>query len=260
MNFVLPPKSAVGYLDPEIAGEGQQVTLSDGENVSWTPPPQKLVMPDWSQIKSIAKYFGRKGGPVYPAWLFHPTEPDKLVQNAAEAEVLGVCYRKATEDEKARYGHESVWDWKADSKWRPRPQRTRQFDPQNMETGKIYQPAPHNPVGAQERLIESLIPAVAAAVAQSLKATGPAAPASVDKGQWDAFLQFQAWQKTKEAVEVLTANDADDGASETVSAPANALSAMPNKEALIAEASDKGVKVDKRWSLDRIMLEIEKAA
>lgn len=245
MSFVLPPKSSVGYLDPEIAGEGEKAQLSDGENMSWTPPPEKLVMPDWSQIKSIRQYFGRKGGPVYPAWLFHPTEPDTLVKNAAEAAALGVMYRKATQEERERYGHESVWDWETDSKWRPRPQRAPKFDPMNMGTGKIYQAAPHNPVGAQERLIESLIPAVAAAVAQSLKATGPSAPATIDPKQWEAFLAFQAFQKTTAAVNAL-ADEAD----------AEEATAADDHSLWVGEAERLGMKIDKRWSTERLKSEV----
>lgn len=258
MNFVLPPKSQVGYLAPEIAGEGDPVVLSDGENMNWTPPPEKLVMPDWSQIKSIRHYFGRKGGPVYPAWLFHPTEPDRLVKNAAEADALGVCYRKATADEKMRYGHDSVWDWQDGSLWRPKPQRGRQFDPNKMETGKIYQPAQQSPAMANNALLESLIPAVAAAVAQSLKITGPAAPATIDPKQWEAFLAFQAFQKTAEAVDEIKQDQAYAERDED-ELTGNALNA-PDRETVIAEAERAGIKVDKRWSVDRILTEIGKAA
>src|SRR6185312_6341739 len=111
MVFVLPPKSQVGVIDPEIAGEGVKVIYSDGEQGMWTPPPPRPVMPDWSGIKSIARYFNRTGHAVWPAWLYHPTEEPRLLKNADEAAELGVCYREATMDEKGRYGRSHVWDW-----------------------------------------------------------------------------------------------------------------------------------------------------
>lgn len=271
MNFVLPSKSQVGYLDPEISGEGQKVILSDGEQVSWTPPPARPVMPDWSQIKSIARYFGRTGHQVYPAWLYHPTEDARLVKNADEAGELGVCYREATQDERGRYGLKAVWDWREDCQWRPQPYPgTMKFDPLKPGQGKTFQPAQQNPATAQHQLLEALIPAVAAAVAQSLKSTGPGAPANIDAKQWEAFLQFQAFQKAAEAVDIVkqeTAQQHDGGGDGAPEPAANALNAgapapavEPDRAELLAEAESKGVKVDKRWSLATLQAEIEKAA
>lgn len=219
MNFVLPKKSEVGYLDPEIAGEGQKVILSDGDVVSWTPPPPRPVMPDWSQIKSIARYFGRSGHQVYPAWLYHPSDEPRLVKNAEDAGALGVCYREATADERGRYGLKAVWDWQDGCQWRPQPYAgTLKFDPLKPGQGKTFQPAQQNPALAQDRLLEALIPAVAAAVAQSLKgAGGPSAPAHIEPAQWEAFLQFQAFQKAAEAVDIVKSEVAlpDSGEAET---------------------------------------------
>src|SRR5262245_24120542 len=135
MTFELPPRSAVGYLDPEIAGEGQKVLLSDGEQVDFSPPPPKPVMPDWSQIKSIRKYFGRTKHAVYPAWLYHPTEPARVVKNADEAAVLGVCYRDATVDERGRYGITHTWDWKDGCLWRAIPYGPPKLDLNNLGQG-----------------------------------------------------------------------------------------------------------------------------
>lgn len=228
-GFELPPKAKVGYLDPEIAGEGQKVILSDGTVETWNAPPPKPVMPDWSQIKSIARYFNRQGYQVYPAWLYHPTEEPRLVKNADEAAELGVCYRKATIDEKGRYGVDSVWDWQDGSLWRQKPYEGRtKFDPLKPGTGKTFMPAPRNPASEQSQLLQELIPAVAAAVAKSLNANGPAAPANIDAKDWDAFLKFKAWQKSAEAVNIVgqeldaTANDPA-AATAATSATANAL-------------------------------------
>lgn len=259
-TFVLPPKKQVGYLDPEIAGEGQKVILSDGDQVSWTPPPPRPVMPDWSQIKSIARYFNRTGFQVYPAWLYHPTEEARIVKNADEAAELGVCYREATIDERGRYGLSAVWDWKEGSLWRAQPYGPPKFDPLRPGVGKTYQHTPPNPVVAQNAMIEALIPAVAAAVAQSLKASGPGAPANVDQKEWDEFLQFKAWQKSKDAVAIVADEIASAEQPDEAPAPANALNPVQERAVWEAEAERKGIKVDGRWSLDRLKSEVEKKA
>jgi hypothetical protein len=226
-------------------------------------------MPDWSQIKSIARYFGRTGHQVYPAWLYHPTEEPRLVKNAEEAGELGVCYREATVDERGRYGLKAVWDWQDDTKWRPQPYaNTLKFDPTRPGQGKTFMPAAQNPAVAQNAMIEALIPAVAAAVAQSLKgAGGPTAPANVDPAQWDEFLQFKAWQKTKEVVataveEEIAAENADhqDAGDDVAINALNALTPEQDRALWEQEAESRGIKVDRRWSLDRLKLEVNKAA
>lgn len=269
MAFELPPRSKVGYLDPEIAGEGQKVIMSDGDQVSWNPPPAKLVIPDISGIKSIAKYFGRTGTQVWPAWLYHPTEAPRIVKNADEAAQLGVCYREATIDERGRYGLKHVWDWQEDSQWRPQPHRDQKFDAASPGTGKNVVIGPANPAIAQNALLEALIPTVTAAVVAGLKSSGAApAPNAVDPAQWEAFLQFQAWQKTQAAVaavgERIEAEGSGDGAGEGSGASSgNALNALtPEQERAlwVTEAEAKGIKVDGRWSIERLRSEVEKAA
>lgn len=262
MSFVLPSRSQVGYLDPEIAGEGQKIVLDNGDQVSWTPPPEKPVMPDWSQIKSIRHYFGRTGHQVYPAWLYHPTEESKLVKNAEEARALGVMYRKTTDDESGRYGLKAVWDWDEGCKWRPQPYRTK-FDPAQPGIGKTVIHGTPNPVAAQSALIEALIPTVTAAVVTALKSSGnAAAPAAIDPAQWEAFLQFQAWQKTSEAVgkvvDEVASDDPEDGAEVPAGNALNALTPEQDRALWVQEAEAQGITVDKRWGIERLKAEVEK--
>jgi len=251
MGFVLPPRSQVGYLDPEIAGEGSKIILSDGEQVNWSPPPPKPVMPDWSGIKSIQKYFNRSGYVVWPAWLYHPTQEPRLVKNAHEAAELGICYREASFDEKGRYGRDHVWDWKDDCEWRPQPFGKAVFDPKNPGHGKTYVPSAPNPIVAQNQLLEALIPTVTAAVVTALKGgAGPAAPAHIDPAQWEEFLAFQAFKKTTQAVDALDEKS-----------PALNFGHGEDDRAMWEEAAKrKGIKVDGRWSLERLRAEVEKAA
>lgn len=263
----IPSKDKVGYLDPEIAGEGERVSedrrvlLSDGEEVVWTPPQVAPTIPDWSKIKSIAHYFGRTGYQTWPAWLYHPTEAPRVVRNAAEAAKFGVRYRKASSDERGRYGVTSVWDYADDSKWRSQPyEKDAKFDPAKPGTGKIVSFGAPNPAIAQNELVRALIPEVAAAVAQAMQSNGPAKPANIDQAEWDEFKAFMAFKKSTEVVAKL-----DDAAKvEDEAAPLNALGEpiAPDQERAIweEEAERRGVKIDGRWSIARLKAEVEKAA
>ena len=265
MGFELPPRSQVGYLDPEIAGEGEKVILSDGEQISWSPPPAKPVMPDWSGIKSIRKYFNRTGHQVWPAWVYHPTESPRLLRDANEAADLGICYRKATEDEGSRFGVKAVWDWKADCQWRPHPTGKAKFDPLNPGQGKTYVAAQVNPMHMQDQLVEKMLPLVAAAVVSAMKMEGTTGtpPKNVDKSRWDAFLQFEAWQRAQALVSDDGTDEGDEGAEVEQPASGGALKAVlsqsEEREVWAKEAEDLGIKVDGRWSIDRLKAEVEKS-
>src|SRR6185437_9711474 len=100
-----------------------------------------------------------------------------LVKDASESAKLGIVYRKATADEQQRYGAKDVWDWEEGCDWRPQPYSDAKFDPKNPGSGKTVVMGTPDPRIAQNDLVAALIPAVAAAVASSLKQTGPSAPA-----------------------------------------------------------------------------------
>lgn len=256
----LPSRSQVGKLDPEIAGEGQKIILSEGDQVSWMPPPPRPLIPDWSQIKQLAKYFNKTGHQTYPAWLYHPTEEPRIVKNADEAHQLGVFYRQATIEEKGRYGLQHVWDWEEGCLWRPQPYEVKKFDPRNLGHGKVYIPAV-NPATERNQLLEALIPAVAAAVAQSIGTNGPGKPAKIADSEWDEFLKFKAWQQAQSAVDAVVEEIQEpQGDLVEEAAPSNALNDDQELVLWRAEAERKGVKIDKRWGLTRIKAEIEKAA
>lgn len=246
----LPARSQVGVVSADILGEGEKVILSDGNQVVHrrkVPPP---VMPDWSKIESIAHYFGREGFAVFPAWLYHPTEPKRIVMNADQAMELGVCYREATMEERGRYNVQHVWDWTAETKWRPTPLVVEKFDPLNPGIGKTLVLARPDARTENNTLLAELIPAVAAAVAKSLQsAEGPQAPPDLDPARWAAFLEFEAWQKAQQAVEGMAA------------AGGGALTPTGEAERAAWEqrAEAKGIRVDRRWSLERLKAEVEKA-
>jgi hypothetical protein len=220
-------------------------------------------MPDWSGIKSIRHYFNRTGYRVYPAWLYHPTEQPRVVKDEHEAAELGVCYRDASIEEKGRYGLEHVWDWKDDSPWRPQPYAgTTKFDPNKAEQGKVYIATPQSQHSSNRELLNTVLPEVTAAVVAALKQGGSVAPDKVKSEQWDEFLAFQAWKKTQEAIDaIIPATAAVEEVVEKEAEVADTnLPPEQERELWLEEANRKGIKVDGRWSLERLRTEVEKAA
>jgi hypothetical protein len=249
MNFVIPPRSQVGHPDREILSEGQSVELSSGDEVRVDWPLVKSAFPDISDVKSVKKYFHRVGFTPFPCWLYHPEQSPKMVMSQDEALEFGVVYRKCSPDEQARYGRSAMYDWQDDSKWRPAPfPKDVKFNPHKEHAGKnIVWPEKGGAI-AQDALIEKLIPQVAASVAAALKLANPAAPANVSSNDWAAFQEFMAYKKAQEATREAVADVIEDNAPADEKAP------------WIAEAERLGVKIDKRWGLDKIKAEVEKAA
>src|SRR5579859_86820 len=241
----LPSASAVGYLSPEIAGEGTKIIMSDGEAVAYAPPPAKPNIPDWSEFKSIKKYFHRTGYQVYPCWLYHPSEQPIMVKNADEASKFGVTFREATRDEKSRYGVRFTWDYADDSPWRAHPYTEKPNH--HLERYSNVKAVVHRTATSaedQHKLVEAIIPQVAAAVAQALKMTVPNAPPQVSQGDWEEFQKFKAWRQAAETTEAVVAENSDEG----------------EKALWTAEAERVGVKVDRRWSVTRLIQEVDKAS
>jgi hypothetical protein len=174
---------------------------------------------------------------------------------------FGVCYREATIHEQGRYGRKHVWDWQEGCLWRPERYKVAAFDPLNPGQGKNYQASPPSQSASNSALLEALIPAVAAAVAKSMHGNSPAAPANIDPKDWDAFLQFKAWQKSAEASkEVVAALNEPDPTAGTNALTTSLDPDDDDRSAWEAEAERKGIQVDKRWGLKRLKAEVEKAA
>ena len=262
----VPPRSQVGRLSTDL-DEGMKVTLSDGEQVSWNPPPANPVIPDLSKVKQLAKYFNRGGFQPYPAWFYHPTEEPTICKTPEEAAEIGVGYREATEEERQRFGLRALWDWNDDSPWRPKPwPGTTRFNPNKPGPGKNYIPATQSHAQTQRDLADDLIPRVAAAVASALHGSGgPSKPAALDDAEWQEFIAFQAWKKTKEAVADLAHEERPSGMAGAVGVEDHpdvleAIALNDEHKAWSAEAERLGVKVDKRWGLERLKTEVAKAS
>jgi len=258
-------KSEIGYLDPEIANEGVGTfEYANGDDITWSPPAVRQSIPDYSTIVPIKKYFGRHGYQVWPCWLYHPDEPARIVRNQEEAMQYGVVYRKTTADEQMKFGLTAMFDWDEKTLWRPKPHaNTLKFDPSNPGTGKTYIATEVGALAAQNSLVQSLIPTVTAAVVAAMKSSGTAsAPPAVDPAQWEAFLQFQAWQKSSQAVDLVNKDNALASNYADLNASVEQANADSEEERALweAEAISKGIKVDGRWSLQRLISEVNKAS
>lgn len=203
----IPSRKDVGYLDPSIAGEGTKVEYANGEPLSFSAPPPKPNYPDWSEIKSIARYFNRTGYEPWPAWFYHPREDARLIKDQEEGETIGVWYRKPSRDEIARYGNiGGVWDWAEGCEWRPTPYHVARFDPKNPGHGKEYIDPLRDPGTANRFMVQHL----AEAIGQSLAANGPGAPPNIDAHDWSEFQKFLAWKKANETVGAAMQDKASD--------------------------------------------------
>lgn len=255
----LPPRSQVGYLSADIAGEGEKIRMDgeDGPDIQGEPAT-KIAFPDLSQFKPLKKYFNRIGYQVFPSWIYHANGDSKIVKNATEAAEYGVIFRETTMEERAAFGVNYRWDYKDDGEWRTQaPKRKRVVDPNNVEGGKNF-------IARQEISTsydqDAMIARTVASVLAAMKSGGaPSAPASVDPEQWSKFLEFQAFQEATKAVAATVAEP------EAVAEEDDALvihdmqSGDDPRSKWLVEAERLGIKVDGRWSLHRLIEECQKA-
>lgn len=235
------------YLDPEIANEGELAMLP-GEG---TPAPMDAPhIPDYSWViakDKIAKYF-RKFVPyhhkAYPTWVYHPTEeprlledrytredPPRLIKSAKDqAADLGVIFRKTTPEELAQGFPATRWEFKGD--WRTTPYKVAN---RSNAYGKTMPPPSQTEV-------------IATAVATAMRAAGSANGSADIIGATVAAVMAALGK-------VQTPSTAD---------PAHAMENLTvktvseEKAALTKVAEESGIKVDKRWSTDRLKAELDK--
>lgn len=227
----IPSKSQVGSLAAEIAGEGYKV--SEGTKGTWTPPPKQQMYPDWSKIAPIAHYFGRSDMQPWPSWIYHKTEQPRIVKDAEEAAQYGIIFREATEDERMIGQTMPRYDFRRGTEWRTQPwPGTQGFDVQKMGAGKNYEPPKPNYERAQHDMMGNLV----AALQKGGTGTG-----SVDAETIAAIVA--ATVKAMQPAPADATQDADEEA---------------DRADLISIAEQRGVKVDKRWSTERLKAELAK--
>lgn len=226
------------YLDPEIAGEGTKVIMSDGTTVSYNPPPVNAAMFDYSKIKSIQHYFNRTDFHWFPIWLFHPELPDVIAKDAKDAfENYGVSLIEKSRDELAQYGGGKYrWKYEDWSKWRTTPYHQPKFDPHNPGTGKTYIPRAPDPTIASHDLIARVVAAM--------------------QGGQNEFLE-----KLLSAMAAASQGPAPKPAEPEKPLRGVLQAGFDGDERGIweAQAKDMGLKVDGRWSLDRLKKEVSAA-
>lgn len=273
----LPKRAAnLDFLAGETLDGGMKVTLSNGEQVSFQPPPAKPAIPDWSEIKSIRHYFHRKGFEPWPAWVYHPIEEARLLKNKEEGMDLGLVYRKTSAEEQAKTGLIAQWDWEPGCEWRPRPfPKDIKFDPSktHQHNGKEIVYKAKSSMESQNELLNAVLPQVTSAVIAAMKASGVAgeAPKAINQNDWEEFQKFQAWKKSAEVAtaavaEVVASTELESDGSDEEDDVAYAKIADINKltedqEWILwrEEAKRRGIKIDKRWSLSTLRETVEKA-
>ena len=247
--------------DPSLLQEWDPKNSVD--DPGFAAPPPAPVMPDWSKNKKLARYFRETRVTQFPTWLYnHKTKEAKLFQTPAAAAAVGVTMRLRTAEEARMYGgikDTPVWEQPGDWKTDP-PDMPRVYDPLKPEYGKEYQASPISAATSNRNMLELALPQITAAVVAALKEGGSTNPKNVDPKQWDEFLAFQAWQKTQEAVEEVTKPIDVQAEHEKAMTTTMALEGVTDeKAAWIRQAEETGVKIDKRWSLEHIKSEVEKA-
>lgn len=227
------------YLDPEIAGEGTKVIHSDGSTVTFNPPPVQAAIFDYSKVKSLQKYFNRTDFQFFPTWVYHPDGRSEIAKNAEEcATKYGIRLLKRTDEEKAKYGGGDYrWEFHENSEWRPVPFGPKKFDPDNPDTGKIFVPKAPDPKIAQHELIAQVVQAM-------------------QGGQNDFLLKLLSAMQASGATQAMPA-EPKTAILEDQLPPLGSQKSAKEHWQEVAEAE--GVKIDKRWSIDKIKSAIVKA-
>jgi len=250
----------VEYLSPDIANEGVKVTGQvPGTSFDADEPYQPMIepphIPDYKWINQknpLAKYFPQISGVPYrhrafPAILYHPSGETKTVRTAEEAASLGCkCL-----------GPDEGYRWQCDREWKskPFPAHTK-FSAANLGAGKALPPpskeesiaaAVANALKGGANAVTDQVTMIVAAVVAAMKLQ-QAAPAPV----------APAGAPTPAAVAAPAQENALGGAPDPAPNPDTVLTKDEQKNLLLEAAKDKGVKVDGRWSIERITEELEK--
>lgn len=220
----------IEYLDPEIANEGQRA------DAAWVPSPKPHVW-DYAPLKEhphYGQYFAAKPFKEWPAMIYnHKTGEEKIVGDAKTAAQYGVSYNRNT-----RFPQ-----YVCDGDWKDEP---RTIKPDLHAGGKSLVTA--NATQAANTTAETM--------AEILKRLieGKAAPeiataVSQDK-EYQDYLAFKRMQ----------AAQTDPAATPIVEAAEPMPSDAEQKAILVGLAEEREIKVDKRWSLERLKAELDRVA
>lgn len=222
----------IEYLDPEIANEGQSVNnWTPGEWVNvvpeegdWRPSVPNKFVPSYDQLREH-KHYGRYFAPhifrPFPAWMYHPTLPSKIVKTKEEVIALGP-------------------EWATTPFAKSEPVMVGKSLPVKSEQSKLTEAISaamlqqHKQV-APGAIDPNLIAMVVAGVMQAMaKNQAPPMPTETPNKETGPTVAEVLARKEPEE----DGHDITDGAVE--------------RAALIELAEKEGVKIDKRWSNDRM--------
>lgn len=246
----------VEYLDPEIANEGVKVRgpahagLDEGED--YQPFVEEPHIPDYKSFKTpkhpLSKYFRPYKHKAFPAVFYRADGATKIVHSAEDAAKLG-C-KVGTAEEGFRFHCTGEWVAK------PFSVHTK-FDTARLSTGKAM-PPPTQTEAMSTAIANALksvqsgaagitdqVSTIVAAVVAAMRITGAPAAAPVAP-------------EPAKAAPVAAEADPLDIPLHLRRTPTVDLSTDEKKKLLIEAAEEKGVKVDKRWSFERITEELAK--
>jgi hypothetical protein len=215
----------VEYLDPEIANEGEAAT-------DWHPGQGPAPIPDMAKLLGNHPHFGRYFAPhrmiPFPAWIYHATEPERVVKTAKEAREYGVSY----DTEENHYV--CAGDWKI------RPVVKKKPDPSAGGKNLMSSDRPQNGGASLE---------IMAQILQQMQKGQPAHPALNDAVKADpdyaAFVEFKKWKEAQAPKEDVSYSIV--------------LEPSVEKDILLDLAREKNIKVDKRWGPDKIKAALDEA-
>lgn len=214
--------SKIEYLDSEIANEGQR---ADDAFVA----PKRPHVWDYAQLKEhehYGKYFAERPFRAFPAWIYnHKTGEIKIVGDAKAAAQYGVSYNTT-----ARFHH-----YECTGDWMDEPRKDTKPDVTTAGKSLVSISASQAANTTADTMAQILKKLIADKTSPELSEA-----ISADK-EYQNYLAFKRAQSKKAPVEAVE-------------------EAIDEKALLIEAAASRDIKVDKRWSIDRIKSELDKAA
>jgi len=169
-----------------------------------------------------------------------------LLKAAAEiAKEMGIEWRQSTREEQIQGYKEWRWVYSGDTQWRAQPWIVKKFDPANPDPGKTYEP-PKEQSSAQMAQMASAIVATVMAEMETRNRKSDGLPSIKDDPEYGDFLAFKAWKRSQETQQREILQNTDQMVS------SGEIKEQDQREVFLNLAEEAGVKVDRRWGLDRI--------
>lgn len=228
------------YLDPEIANEGEAATM-------WHPGAGPAPIPDMQKMLGNHKHYGRYFAPKvfapFPSYIYHATEGSKVVKTAKEAKEYGISYLI----DPGGNHYVSTGEWKTYPIGKQKPNTS--------GAGKSVITAERAQGGASLDIMAQIL--------QQMQ-KGQVAPPALNEAvkadpDYAAFVEFKKWKEAQNVPAITPLKRFD--VLEIISAsPMTARMPDENqKEILIDLANERGIKLDKRWGLDKIKAALDEA-